>query len=283
MAQLKPLDGKDVYLWKYLPSMPAAIIFVLLFTGVTSAHCWRTVRTRSWFCIAFAVGGLFQIIGYGTRVFSHYHTDQIAPYAIQSSFILLAPAFYAASIYMVLARLVRSVHGERFSIVRPTRMTKLFVSGDILSLSVQANGAGLTVDEKNQELGEYIVIVGLFIQLIVFGFFVVAALVFHMRMRRYVAKEPELRLDVPWRQGLKMLYACSVLIIVRSVFRIIEYMMGTDAYLLSHEWPMYVFDAVLMWTVQVIFFGWFPDKLRLRPGGSGEDGHVLVGNESPIR
>jgi len=228
-----------------------------------------------------------QIIGYGTRVFSHYHTNEIAPYAVQSCFILLAPVLYAASIYMVLGRLVRGVHGERFSIVRPTRMTKLFVFGDILALNVQGNGAGLTANEKYRQLGEYLVIGGLFIQLIVFGFFVVAAFVFHMRMRRNIAKESESKPNclpnIPWRQGLKMLYACSALIMVRSVFRVIEYVMGTDGYLLSTEWPMYVFDGVLMWTVQVIFFVWCPDTRQLQRGDSGEYGHVLVGNESPMR
>ena len=58
MAQLKPVAGTDVYLWKYLPSLPAAITFMLLFTAVTSAHSWRMMKTQSWFCSAFTVGGL---------------------------------------------------------------------------------------------------------------------------------------------------------------------------------------------------------------------------------
>jgi hypothetical protein len=161
-------------------------------------------------------------------------------------------------------------------------MTKLFVCGDILTLSVQGNAAGLTVKKKTQKIGEYIVTAGLIIQVILFGFFVVAAVVFHMRMRRHVAKEPEVRPAVPWRQGLKMLYACSTLIIVRSVFRVIEYMMGTDAYFLSHEWPIYVFDAVLMLVVQVIYLIWFPDKFQFGRDDS-EDGHVLVGTEVLLR
>ncbi|KAF2103751.1 RTA1-domain-containing protein [Rhizodiscina lignyota] len=283
MTQLKPVDGTDVYLWKYLPSIPAAVIFILSFTGITSAHCWRMVKTRSWFCIPVAVGGLFQVIGYGTRVFAYYHTDQIAPYAVQSSFILLAPVFYAATIYMTLGRLIRSVHGEHFSIVRPVRMTRIFVAGDILSLTVQGNAAGLTVKKKTQALGEYIVTAGLFIQLIIFGFFVVAALVFHIRIRKAIAKGSDVTTDVPWRPGLKMIYACSALIIVRSIFRVIEYMMGIDAYLLSHEWSMYIFDAVLMLAAQVIFCVWFPDKLQLRCGDRSEDGFTLVENELPTR
>lgn len=158
-------------------------------------------------------------------------------------------------------------------------MTKLFVWGDILSLTVQGNASGLTGKKSTQKIGQYVITAGLFIQLILFGFFVIAAVVFHRRMRRYIAKESESRPDIPWRQGLRMLYGCSALIIVRSIFRIVEYVMGINGYLLSHEWAMYVFDSVLMLTVQVIFFVWFPDKFQIRRCDGDEDGHVLEGNE----
>lgn len=46
------------YLWKYVPSLAAAVVFCLLFVGVTAAHCFRLWRSRLWYCIWFAVGGL---------------------------------------------------------------------------------------------------------------------------------------------------------------------------------------------------------------------------------
>ena len=142
---------------------------------------------------------------------------------------MLAPVFYAASIYMVLGRLIRSVSGERFSVIRTTRMTKIFVAGDILALNVQGNAA-------------------------------------------------EASPNVPWRQGLRMLYACSALIIVRSTFRIAEYIMGPDGYLLSHEWPMYTFDATLMFGAQVVYFLWFPDKFQSRRADDQSTMMRLVSN-----
>lgn len=58
MAQLNPVDGTDVYLWRYLPSFTAAAIFMGLFAVVTLAHCWRMTKTRTWYCSIFALGGL---------------------------------------------------------------------------------------------------------------------------------------------------------------------------------------------------------------------------------
>ena len=118
------------------------------------------------------------------------------------------------------------------------------------------------VSSENRDMGEYMVIGGLFIQLFVFGFFIVCTAVFHHRMDKYLVPESAHQIFVPWRKMVNMLYACSVLIVIRSVFRVIEYIMGQDAYLLSHEWTMYVFDAVLMWGVMVIFFSWFPRGLQ---------------------
>jgi hypothetical protein len=40
---------------------------------------------------------------------------------------------------------------------------------------------------------------------------------------------------------------------VRSIFRVVEYLQGFSGYLLSHEVYLYVFDAVLMFCVMVIF------------------------------
>ncbi|KAK6540235.1 hypothetical protein TWF694_009050 [Orbilia ellipsospora] len=262
MAKLKPVDGTDYYLWKYLPSVPIAILFFSLFTIATGFLSWRIFRTKTWYCIVFAIGGFFQIIGYLIRVYCHYNTNQIATYVLQSTFILLAPVFYAASIYMVLGRLISSTHGGHLSIIRPTRMTEIFVAGDFLSLSVQGNAVSLTTKDKTKKIGEGIITAGLFIQLLLFGFFVFVAMRFHRRLQTRIKKGLEQEPTVPWRKGLHMLYACSFLIMVRSVFRVVEYIMGVDSYLLTTEWPSYCFDASLMFIVQVIFAVWFPDQFQ---------------------
>jgi hypothetical protein len=59
---------------------------------------------------------------------------------MQSLLILLAPAFFAASIYMVLGRIIRLTDGEAHSIIRVNWLTKIFVTGDVLSFLVQSAG-----------------------------------------------------------------------------------------------------------------------------------------------
>ena len=57
MGELKAYKG-GYYLWRYLPSRPAAIIFCLLFVSATLAHAYRLYRLRLWFCLPLAIGGL---------------------------------------------------------------------------------------------------------------------------------------------------------------------------------------------------------------------------------
>jgi hypothetical protein len=49
-----------------------------------------------------------------------------------------------------------------------------------------------------------------------------------------------------WLLCLFILYAASSLIMVRSIYRVVEYIQGTDGFLQSHGVFLYIFDAVLI-------------------------------------
>ena len=55
MPTLESHDG--YYLWHYVPSIAAAIVFAILFAAITAAHLWKMIQTRMWFCIPFVFGG----------------------------------------------------------------------------------------------------------------------------------------------------------------------------------------------------------------------------------
>lgn len=115
-------------------------------------------------------------------------------------------------------------------------------------------------------LGAFI-IGGLFIQLICFGVFIVIAISFD----RSIRKSPTGRSNsgVPWKKHMVALYIGSMLIMVRSVFRAVEYLEGFDGYLLRHEVYLYIFDAALMFLVMVLFNWIHPAKTTSILGGRG--------------
>ena len=120
--------------------------------------------------------------------------------------------------------------------------------------------------------GEKVVIAGLFIQIVVFGFFVLSSGIFHARL----LKAPTARsYQTPWRKHLYALYAARALILVRSVLRAIEYIQGNDGYIMRREAFLYCFDALLMLAVLVIFNVMHPREIKeillntkARDGGS---------------
>ncbi|KAF5010521.1 hypothetical protein FDECE_3338 [Fusarium decemcellulare] len=267
MGEIKPYksDDGDVYLWTYLPSFAAGSIFAALFMIATIIVKVRLIKIRTRFSIPFALGGVAEHIGYGARAYCAKHTDKLGPFAIQSILILVAPAFYAASIYMVLSRLMMSVRAERFSIIPARWLTKIFVVGDILSFLVQsAGGSMMTMQNIKPSLAKTVVIIGLFIQVGVFSIFIVTAITFHVRMRRWPLAQ-SLDGTSTWRTTMGMMYATCFLIMLRSSFRIVEFMLGQDGYLMHHEWPLYAFDSALMFTVMVIYGVWYPGNLKKKP------------------
>ncbi|KAF4775715.1 RTM1 [Colletotrichum scovillei] len=265
MPTLESYNG--YYLWHYVPSLIAAIIFEVLFVLATLFHAYKIARTKTWFCIVFVIGGILEIIGYAGRAIARDRTGQVGPYVMQSLTILIAPALFAASVYMTLGRIIRSVHGESLSVIRINWLTRIFVAGDCFSFLVQASGGGLMVKDGSQKMGQNLIVAGLVIQIVLFAIFWVTAIVFHSRL----AKNPtqaSLAGHSPWKSGLWMLYIVSACIMVRSVFRLIEYVLGGDGYPLRHEWTLYVFDATLMFFVMVAFGFRFPSAFQIRKGGS---------------
>lgn len=215
------------------------------------------------------MSGIVEVVGFIGRITAHNATDQLMPYILQSVFLLIPPSLFAASIYMTLGRIMRGLglKGEMCSIIRVKWLTTIFVVGDVFSFLIQGTGAGMMAAGNDPKLGENIVVGGLFIQIVFFGLFVAAAIIFHVRYRRSSASWRTVAAsDAPgsfdWERMMVMLYSTSALILVRCIFRIIEYVMGSDAYPLKNEWTLYVFDSVLMAITMAIFYIWYPSQIQ---------------------
>lgn len=64
----------------------------------------------------------------------------MGPYIMQNVLILIAPALMAASIYMILGRIILLTEGEHHALIRRRWLTKIFVFGDVASLLLQSSG-----------------------------------------------------------------------------------------------------------------------------------------------
>ena len=64
----------------------------------------------------------------------------LGPYIVQAILLLVAPALFAATIYMALGRLVHRLHADKQCLLPLKWMTKIFVGGDVISFLLQAGG-----------------------------------------------------------------------------------------------------------------------------------------------
>jgi RTA1 like protein len=150
---LYPRDDSIAFVfYRYDPTLVGAIIFASLFGASTGLILYQMVRTKTWYFIPFFIGGIckcplshisdsvVETLGYVGRTISHFNSTALPPYIMQSLLLLLAPALFAASIYMSFGRLIHFVNGEHHSVIRTDRITKLFVCGDVLSFFIQGTG-----------------------------------------------------------------------------------------------------------------------------------------------
>jgi len=109
---------------------------------------------------------IVETVGYVGRALSASQNPgpyTLDPYIMQTLLLLVAPALFAASIYMELGRIVRMSEGEKALFIRRTWLTKIFVCGDVLSFLAQSGGGGLMASGNSSSInvGSDVVVGGL--------------------------------------------------------------------------------------------------------------------------
>jgi hypothetical protein len=129
-------------------------------------------------------------------------------------------------------------------------------TGQIVSTLTLSGGSLLAIgmtkaNSSTANIGTGLILAGIALQLLWFLFFMAVSASFHRRMllrpTTIVQRYPEIR----WQRYLGSLYFVSMMIVVRSIFRLVEFAGGSDGYLQTHEVFFYVFDSVPMLIVMV--------------------------------
>ncbi|GAA6015168.1 hypothetical protein JCM11491_000489 [Sporobolomyces phaffii] len=246
----------DDWAWyHYDVNLVAPIVASVLFFFAFLLNLYRTVAAKrphySW---PFTLGCLSDCLGYVVRRVSADHPAgpdlAMGLYLASLIFIVLAPNFAAAAVYMTFDRLVRAVGTEycRF----PVRwITVIFVGFDIAGIVVQAVGTSLYGSPAVSDLFQAIkaiLVVGFLIQIVSFSVFFALSIDFHVRARRNGVRGR-------WEKALRTLYMVIVLILGRNIYRLVEFATSTfeGGYLLSHEPFFWCFEFVPIVTASFLF------------------------------
>jgi len=293
---------------RYIASNTWTTVAVVLFGVSALSLTWRLFsgRWRARYMLATVIGSFTITLGFAVRYVLHTHPDSKGVYIAEDLLIVLSPCAFIASNYTLLGRLTRHTMTGRYVLVRPNRLTILFVSSDITTFLIQAAGGSMSVSTKSStvKLGNTLFKIGIIAQLVSFCFFTFTLFLWFLRVRMaspqvwkmstmYAADGVPLggAHSYSWRRDWRTLatalcISCSC-IIVRCVYRTIEALQGYHGSLATNEHTFYGLDSLPLWiaiTVYVIFWpGNYIDFDRLSPTGMEGDMFSGSGNSHELK
>ncbi|KAH9825643.1 RTA1 like protein [Teratosphaeria destructans] len=274
------IDGHGGWiLWpNYTPSFAIAITFCITFAVLSVAHTLLAVWKRAGFVKPLVIGGVLEAIAYGCRAHAHYHPTSALPQSVDALFALVAPNFFAVTIFLYGARLIRASAMPKLSILSPVWMTRVFVGADVVSLALLVLGEGIYNGFRNlrgEKVGTDLVIAGLLVQLFNVCVFVGFAVTFHVRYARCVLAKDHPAEAKRVKRLLILTYKLCINLFGRTMFVLTLTGMGPVGFLSKKEFWIYVSDAAQMLLVMLFAFIWYFYDVDADLYESMEEEHVL--------
>ncbi|RYO87622.1 hypothetical protein DL766_005479 [Monosporascus sp. MC13-8B] len=226
--------------WPYEPSLALAIVGAAVYT---LAFVWITYLTvfkhQAWYFTCVPIGGALEVVGYTLRSYSTQRYQDIGIFATSTSLIVLAPLFVAAGNYLLIGRLIRAVlplSRHRIFKVPVRLLTRIYVTFDIICLMVQSSGSSLASAYSwvgsTADIAITILLAGLALQVVAFSTYLCISMRYH--------------------------YLSHFLILIRCVYRMVEFAEDTEGYTMTHEWIFWAFEGITMLIAITVFCVWHP-------------------------
>ncbi|KAL8732972.1 MAG: hypothetical protein Q9166_002370 [cf. Caloplaca sp. 2 TL-2023] len=280
-------DGDaPIIIYGYTPHLALAVLAIVLFALLLLFHIFRLYTTRLYaFSILLIFTTLCEIVGYVFRLRSSPppvgNPYAVINFVIQYFFIVTAPVFLSAAIYTTLTSFVGALSGSgnpgEARKLSPLGLSKrailaIFITSDVIATIVQVAGAALIgvsqSNRKSPENANNILLAGLAFQVFSFLVFLILLFIFLRNSRKQMLSTSTAE---GGRGNMMQMYtfalvASSLLVYLRTCFRLAETSQGVGGYASSHE----AFFGVLEFAPIVVAIGllgwWHPGRLVGRNG-----------------
>jgi RTA1 like protein len=254
---------------RYIPSLDGNALYLVLFSIFLICQLWMGIKHRTWGYLLGMFGGLvLEILGYVARIQLHYDVfDQnvFTTYLIGTT---IGPAFFSASIYLCLARII-PVYGSNLMPLSPRTITVAFVCCDVVSLLLQAIGGAMTAiadTDSSMQTGINIMIAGLASQVASMTVFVYLCLHFAWNLRQNPSRRNPSGIDLRGSRRFRIFLYCeflppllsfpanhalaiaiaTVTILIRCCFRVAELHEGYTGSIANDEILYMVLEGAMM-------------------------------------
>ncbi|MCJ1366877.1 hypothetical protein MMC16_006008 [Acarospora aff. strigata] len=233
--------------FRYQPSLAGNALLLAIFAVIIAPQVFFGIKYKTWGFMGAMLGGLIlEILGYVARVQMHYNPFTQNPFLMYIVTLTIAPAFFAAAIYLCLGRII-VVFGDHVSRFKPRTYTLTFITADVLSLVFQAAGGALASaanDQANLDKGVNVMLAGLGLQVASLTLFIILAGEFAWRVlhtkHNLNPVYADLRASKVFKFFLLGLGVSTITIFVRCIYRVAELSAGFDGKLANDAEAAYM-------------------------------------------
>ncbi|WVF70535.1 hypothetical protein IAT40_005326 [Kwoniella sp. CBS 6097] len=255
--------------YRYIPhkvgNVTGTVLFFISSALLTGCYIHRPIK---WFLVL-VIGAWTYAIGMALR-FGMRHDPQNLDFIIASSLlVVLSPCAYLAAMYILLGKITVQLDGAKYlRPFEPRSVGKFFVWSDVITFQIQSAGNSLFTlkNKKLSDVGKWIIVTGLLLQLISFIVFACLVAIFYVRVWK---EDSHLFHQGGWRRLYWALIFTCVMMLARCVFRVIEFIQEAPGSLNTHEVYFFFLDALPMWLVISTFIPFWPARWINIPSPNG--------------
>ncbi|KAJ2402609.1 hypothetical protein GGI23_000595 [Coemansia sp. RSA 2559] len=275
------VDGVDQRI-KYFTYIPANVypeVALGVYAVVGTVLVILGVRTRAQRWVHILSGTAYaEALGYAFRTVCVTKTT-FAMYVLMTLFLLLPPNAIALFNYKTIGEIIRANNDRvgaqnksrwRFWL-KPRFVNWFYFSSDVFSILMQGAGGGMMTSYSTRDTGKSIVLVGLIVQLFFFACFLATSVYVWRRPAYLVHQAPRDRSQAAAKRKIMVnITLTTILLYIRSIYRIAEFADGYGGKIYSAEWAFYVFDTVIVFVAFLVYMVLYvgPNFPRRQAAGS---------------
>ncbi|KAL5480876.1 hypothetical protein ACEPAI_9817 [Sanghuangporus weigelae] len=244
----------------YFPDKDLAIASAAAYGIILNIIGYRIWRRKSyWGWLAPTAAGLLAT-GFSLRYYMVKDSPDTLALNYLSQIFLVAPAAgYLIFNYTVYRKILDTfaTGRDRYSLL-PAKLTFWgLTASTLVAFVLQGAGAGLRATPDNQSTGRILFLAGVIVSALVYGVFITFLVHSQMVFRNDLKFD---RSNFPWLL-LYVLYASSLAIVIRTIYRLAELGQGNDGELATHEKYFYALDVLPLACAITIYAIFWPGSL----------------------
>jgi len=259
--------------FNYVPSFPAGIVFVVLFSIVTTIHLGQALHSKLWWLLPTVVtGGVGEIIGWAGRLWGSKNPTSQNPFLMQITTTIISPTFILAANFVIVGTLIRKL-GPKYSRLRPRLYTVVFCTCDVIALVVQSIG-GASASEATTQVaaarGGHIALGGIAFQFAAIVVYMLLSTEFFIRFllkKPFPGREDTLNngtlpvLDSRTKQMIFGVGLSTLAMFIRGIYRTIELANGWGGRIISTESYFIALDGAMILLSMLALCVFHPGRL----------------------